>query len=499
MRACADLAHPLSLRNILPEAEFFGSDDIAVTACCRDWRAVRRGSVFVALKGPSGDGHRFIAEAIARGCIGVVAERPVLEPGVPVCYVSDVREAYGRICHALAGNPSRHLKVIGIAGRDVRTPAACLVASVLTLAGRKVGVLGALGYFDGQQLAPPSVSTPPADELAPWLARMLHNGCTHAVVEVSERALEQGHLAGIALDAACLTRTHQGPLGLRPGLRREGSAPSRLLRHLSAEGLAVVNADDPGAASCLGMIDGPVLTVAMAAQAEITATWLERHVSEQTILLSAGSDASPVRMRMIGTDLVYCCLTAAAIGLAYGIDLPAVVRGIEAIDSLPGRLERIECGQPFSVFVDRAHTPGPLAARLRTLREVVPGRVICVFGARGDGDRPMRARLGRTVEEYADLAILTDDDPQNEDPQTLIEDILSGLKRPADAEVIPDRAEAIHWALGQARPGDAVLVAGTRSDSRPVVGPLGTHYDDRQLIRGWLYAHPGNEVETPRL
>jgi len=494
MRASADLGHPLSLRNVLPEAEFLGAEDIPVAACACDSRRVHPGTVFVALPRTNCDGHGFVAEAIARGCSGIIAERPVMEPGAPVCYVSDAREAYGRVCQAVAGNPSRRLKVIAVGGTGGKTTTACLVASILTTAGHTVGILGSLGGFDGREVDKTSCTTPPAHELATWLARMVDNGCTHAVMEVSGVALEQRRVAGIALDAACMTGLRvDRTLGERSDWDRE-LRQSQLFRHLTAEGFAVVNADDPAAASYLRLIDGPVLTVAMVAQAEITATFLERHASEQTILLSAGSDVVPVRTRMIGRPHVYHCLTAAAAGLAYGIDLPVVVRGLEAIDYVPGQLERIECGQPFAVFVDSARTPEALAARLQTLRELVEGRLICVFGAGGEREQGKRPRMGRAAEAHADLVVITDDNPRSEDPQAIIEDILNGLKCPAEAEVIPDRAEAIAWALSQARPGDCVLLAGKGHETCHIVGRRRCEFDDRQFAREWLYANQPHEI-----
>lgn len=420
--------------------------------------------------------------------------------------VRNSRETYGRVCQAMADDPSRRLKVVGIAGSGGMTTTSCLIASVLTTAGRKVGIMGSLGCFDGRQVAHLRHPTPPPRQLARWLDRMVKRGCTHAVVEVSRRALSQGWIDGIVFDAACaISQTalrnsgrnstfRAGPT--RPGSDFPDSGNARLMEHLVAEGLAVVNADDPVSPSHLRLHDGPVLTVGIEAEAEITATLIEQCPSEQTILLSAGSEAMPVRTRMIGVQHIYHCLTAAAVGLAYGIDLPTVVRGLEAIDYVPGRLERIECGQPFSVFVDRAHTPKALSVCLATLREVVRGRLICVFGAQGERRRGQRPILGRAVESGATLAVITDDNPRGEDPQGIIEDILGGLKRPADAEVIPDRAEAIAWALSQAGPGDGVLIAGKGHRTEQISGSQRGYFDDRQVARRWLHSNPPDEASA---
>jgi UDP-N-acetylmuramoyl-L-alanyl-D-glutamate--2,6-diaminopimelate ligase len=394
----------------------------------------------------------------------------------------------------MADDPSRRLKVVGIAGPGGVTTTSCLIASVLTTAGRKVGITGSLGCFDGREIAHLRHPTPPPRQLARWLARMVRRGCTHAVVEVSRRALTQGWLDGIAFDAACMSHQRQTQLAQHRSIHDHRPGNARLMEHLAAEGLAVVNADDPVAPSHLRLHDGPVLTVGIEAEAEITATLLEQCPSEQTILLCAGSETMPVRTRMIGVQHVYHCLTAAAVGLAYGIDLPTVVRGLEAIDYVPGQLERIECGQPFSVFVDRAHAPKALSACLATLREVVHGRLICVFGAQGERRRGHRPILGRAVESGATLAVITDDNPRGEDPQTIIEDILGGLKHPADAEVIPDRAEAIAWALSQARPGDGVLIVGKGHRTEQIAGSQRGYFDDRQVARQWLYSNPPDEA-----
>jgi UDP-N-acetylmuramoyl-L-alanyl-D-glutamate--2,6-diaminopimelate ligase len=388
---------------------------------------------------------------------------------VPLCLVPDAREAYGRICQALAGNPSLQLKVIGIAGDNGKTTTSCLLASVLLQAGWRVGLLGSLGYLDGQAIESATEPTPPADTLAALLARMVANGCSHAVVEVSRRSLAESHVAGIRLDVACLTHARG----------------DRLLEHLTPEGFAVLNADDPASAACLRKLDGPALTVGIHKQAEIMGVPLEQCPSEQMFLLTAGSETVPVRTRMIGTQHVYHCLTAAAVGLAYGIELAAVVRGLEAVEYVPGRLERIECGQPFGVFVDNARTPAALAACLEVLRKVTAGRLICVFAARGDGDG--RRRLGQTLETTADQAVLSSDHLPGKDPRQAVARVLEGFRDPQNVRIIADRAAAVGWALGEAQPGDCVLLAGNgcrhgRAAAGDRAGP-----DDGQIARQWLY------------
>lgn len=487
MQICPNGGVRISLRRLLPAAEFIGADDIRVASCSSDSRRVEPGDLFAALPGSVHDGHDFVVEAVRRGAVAVLARQPIPGIGLPICCVPNTQDAYARLRQALAGSPSEHLRVIGITGTNGKTTTSCLLASVLSTAGYQVGLLGTLGGFDGLDFHDSTLTTPPPDELARWLARTAANGCSHAILEVSSHALDQSRVAGIRLDAACVTNVRRDHLDYHRSILDYRMTKSRLLDYLCGEGFAVLNADDPTSASYLAEIHGPVLTIGMHSAAEISATVIERFVSEQTFLLSAGSEILPVRTRMIGTHHVYNCLVAAAVGLAYGIDLATVARGLEAVDQVPGRLQRLECGQPFGVFVDYAHTPDALAGSLRTLREVVEGRLICVFGAGGDRDREKRPLMGRAVERGADLAVVTTDNPRTEDPEAIQEDILRGLKHPERTEVIPDRTEAIHWALGQAEPGDCVLIAGKGHEKHQILGTKRVPFDDRQVAREWLY------------
>jgi UDP-N-acetylmuramyl tripeptide synthase len=481
--------------------------------------------------------------------------------------IADLRADHARLCQALAGDPSRRLKLIGVAGQSGKTTTSCLIAGVLTAAGYRTGVMGPLGYLDGRGIEPATHATPPPERLASLLARMADNECSHAVMTISGRALAQSQVAGVSFDAMCVTtcrglgvgggRREPG-LGTRPQTGRHSerseesganSDPGQILRcdpndvarrsdgsrevvggqdlsldrdpdpcpsgtgkkgtvpicakhpsgrsgkwglspfsGLSDQGFAVINADDRGAASWLRRLDRPVLTVGIETAAEITAVPIEQCPSEQTFLLTAGSETVPVRTQMIGRRHVSNCLVAAAVGLAYNIELSTVARGLESVGHVPGRLERIECGQPFSTFVDGARTPGALAGVLNALRPVVAGRLICVLSADCRTDGARRARLGRIAEQRADQLVLTSGNARREDAGEVFGDLLRGVHCPGAATVIADRMTAIHWALGVARPGDCVLIAGKRHDA---CQPLGRRLadDDREVARAWLRQH----------
>jgi UDP-N-acetylmuramoyl-L-alanyl-D-glutamate--2,6-diaminopimelate ligase len=488
MQVCPDLGHLVSLRELLPEVDVGGgADDVWISGCTCDSRQVRAGELFAALPGSRHDGHDFAAEAVERGCAAVLAERPMPEISAPVCIAPDARKTYARLCQCLAGNPSRQLKLIGITGTNGKTTTSCLIAGILSAAGHRVGVLGTLGYLDGRIVEDSTHTTPPPERLASLLSRMAGNGCTHAVMEVSSHALHQSRVGGLEFDAACITNVTHDHLDYHATLADYRRTKGKIFDYLGVEGFAVLNADDAGSAEFLRRHGGPALTIGIDSPAEVTAVPFEQFASEQTFLLTAGSETAVVRTEMIGRHHVYNCLMATAVGLTYGIELTTIVRGLESVGHVPGRLERLECGQPFSVFVDFAHTPDALTGVLTTLRQVTSGRLICVFGAGGERDAQKRPLMARAVERSADVAILTTDNPRHEDPQVIFRDVSAGFVNRQAVPVILDRTAAIHRALAMAKPGDCVLIAGKGHETCQIIGDHRLPHDDCEVARTWLY------------
>ncbi len=475
------------LGDLLPEARLINADQVRVVSCSSDSRSCQPGDLFVALPGQSRDGHDYIADAIARGASAIITERPLPDLRVPVCVVPNCREALGRICQALAGHPSRRLKVIGVTGTNGKTTTSYLIAGVLAAGGFPTGVIGTLGYSDGVQTEPAPLTTPTAPVLARWLERISQANCSHAVMEVSSHALAQSRVAGIEFDAACVTNVRHDHLDYHGSYENYLAAKARIFDHLLPEGVAVINADDAGASEMLNHLQHPTLTIGVNSPAEISAEIVEQSISDQTFLLTAGSETMPVRTTLLGAHNVYNCLAAAAVGFAYGLDIMTVVRGLESVGTISGRLERIECGQPFGVFVDYAHTPDALEEVLGTLRPLTKGRLICVFGAGGDRDRSKRPWMGRAVDRLANLAIITNDNPRTEDPVEIAADLVTGFRSPARATTILDRRQAIEWALQQAAPGDTVLIAGKGHETTQTIGTEEFAFDDREVARTALY------------
>ncbi len=476
----------VSLRQVLPHAKFLGASDIRVASCCGDSRGCLPGDLFAAMEGARCDGHDYADEAVANGASAILGER-LLPLGVPQCLVRDSREAFAQVCQALAGQPAERMTVIGVTGTLGKTTTALLIANILKAAGAQVGVLGSLGYCDSREVAPARNATPRPPELADWLSRMHGAGCTHAVVEVSSEALAQRRLGGVRFDAVVLTNVRRDHLDVHRTPENYLRAKQRLFQHLKPHGFCVLNADDRGSRPILDDLSHPALTVGVDQPANVTAAVVERNKSEQTFLLTAGRETAVVRTPLVGDHMMADCLAAVAVGLGLGVDLLTTVRGLESAPPIPGRLERVECGQPFGVFVDAARTPDALAATLRALRGVTPGRLLCVYGAEGQRNRSFRPLLGRAVERYADWGIITNDNPRRESPRKIAHDLLDGYRCPANAHVLPDRAAAIAYALNKARIGDTVLIAGKGTDDYQIVGGERRRFDDRAVAQRWLY------------
>jgi UDP-N-acetylmuramoyl-L-alanyl-D-glutamate--2,6-diaminopimelate ligase len=486
----------IDLRELLPAAQWIGAPR-NVTACTATCATVLPGDLFAAIVGPDRDGHDEARAAVRRGAAVVLAERELPLAGAPQCIVPDTREAYGLVCQALAGDPSRRLKVIGVTGTAGKTSTCCLIAGVLEAAQVRVGILGSLGYSDGLTTLPLAETTPDAAILAKRLADAEAAGCTHVVLEATSVALAQRRLAGIELDAACITNVRRNHLEYHGSVANYRRAKARLFEYLAPDGLVILNADDPACAGYLASLQNPVLTVGQKSLGEVTAILIERVRSEQTFLLTAGNQSAVVRTRIIGDGHLQNCLIAAAIGLAYGIELTTVVRGLESVERIPGRMDRIECGQPFGVFVDAASTPEALAETLRSLRQVTEGRLLCVLGADPDGQRLQRPEFGRVAECGADVVVLTSAEPGCQAHEPIIAGVLGGCQRPAGVKIRPSRDEAVAFALAAAKPGDTVLIAG-RDPVRPAVknGKAPT-VSDRELSRNWLYRH--NASQRPQV
>ncbi|MBQ2820678.1 MAG: UDP-N-acetylmuramoyl-L-alanyl-D-glutamate--2,6-diaminopimelate ligase [Thermoguttaceae bacterium] len=497
MQSCYQGISPVSLRKVLHESELFGGDDYVMLNCVTNVEKIFPGDVYFALRTAQGDGHSRIDEAIERGAGAVVSEKMTENPFklnsrgelVPLFLVPSTQSAYARACQALYRFPARQMNMIGITGTSGKTMTAFLIAAILGAANENVGLLNSLGCFDGQDASANTITTLPPKRTSSWLSRMIQNDCSHAVMEVSSQALAQSRLDGIEFQTICLTNIMRNHIDFHGSIDNYRKAKMRMFEYLGHDGTAILNADDPIVSEVTRWLKIPTVTYGMNEEADVSAMVLEQHVSEQTILLTAGSETLPLRTRIVGNHHLMNCLAAAAAGLRMGVDLATIVRGIESVDVIPGRMERLDCGQPFSVIVDSASTPEELKSTLHFLREVTEGRILTVFGVSGGQTRTRRPMMGDAASRLSNHLILTDMNPGTEPPEKIMEELLSGVQARCRkrVEVCHSREEAIQSALEMAEPGDCVLIAGKGNEKFQLIGREARKHDDREIARRWLY------------
>jgi UDP-N-acetylmuramoyl-L-alanyl-D-glutamate--2,6-diaminopimelate ligase len=479
---------PVSLRTLLPTASFVGCADIRVTEATEQSGQCGPHMLFAAIPGTHVDGADFVDEAIKRGANSLLVQRPLPNAHIPQCVVPHARKAFSELCSALAGYPSRHLQTAAVTGTNGKTTVTWLIRSILERAGHRTGLLGTIEYHDGVHSSPSKMTTPDSQSLAHWLSSMVAAESTHAVLEVSSHALEQERTAGTEFDVAVVTNITHDHFDYHHDLDSYRAAKARLLSHLKAQALVVLNADDQHSSALVGRVagDARVVTYGLERPARVWATILDESLRGSRFLLRRATDSIEVSTPLVGRHNVSNCLAAAAATERFGLSLAEVKAGIEGLRLVPGRMERVDCGQPFDVFVDYAHTDDALHRAIGFLKRLSHGRVLCVAGAGGDRDRSKRPLIGRALSE-ADVAIVTSDNPRSEDPDQIIREVVAGCPAAAHEPVVePDRAAAIRRALGFAEPGDCVLVAGKGHEREQIIGNRRVPFVDRDVVRDVL-------------
>lgn len=476
----------IRLTDVLPNANVVGAEDIFFSSCCGDWQDCESDDLYVALVEADQDGHEFTNEAVRRGAGAIVTER-LLVTNRPQCIVPDTREAYGRICQALAGQPSQRLATIGVSGSDGKTITAHLIRSIFEAADKQTGLVSSLEVSYGADRKSIPSDKQNSAQLAEQLTQMALDGCDCAVFEVSSVELAKRCTAGVTLDTAVLTNIRVSDLEFHGSLENYRRSQTRLLSQLKPTGVAVINADDPTSHFLLESLTVPTLTFGMKHEANVMASLVDRNDATQTFLLMAGGESVPVRTKVIGDHYIQNCLAAAAVALANGISMVDIARGLTESSTLPGRLEPICCGQEFGVWIDSANTPNQLANAIKTLSQVSTGRVWAVCSVDDRQSAEQQRQIGEIVERAASKVVLTQTATNETIDYEPMHAVLDGFQRPAAAEIIPNRFKAIEWVLQRAQPGDAVLVAGCGNRPFAIVGEDNWTIGDKDVCEAWLY------------
>lgn len=476
----------VNLRRLFPSASFVGCGDIRSSAATDRSADCGPGMLFAVIRGHRSDGYQYISQAIQRGASALLVDRPQSNVSIPQCVVPDVRRAYAELCAAQMAQPARHLGLAAVTGTNGKTTITWLLRSILQAMGKQTGLLGTIEYSDGRRTEPSSLTTPDPRTWSRWLASMVTHETTHAALELSSHALDQRRTAGTLLDVAIVSNITQDHFDYHQNFAHYRASKLRIFEYLKPAGLAVINIDDPGSGSCLELAPKRVATYGLNSDADVTATVLEESLLGSRFRLICGSQEQEIETRLVGRHNISNCLAAAVAAIHFGATVAEIAAGIENLAVVPGRMEQVHCGQPFQTFVDYAHTEDALQRSIQCLRQLTPGRVICVFGAGGDRDRTKRPLLGQAASN-ADLAVVTSDNPRSEDPSQIIREILDGF---ADSQPRPhveiDREQAIRWALDQAGPGDSVLIAGKGHETAQIIGTQRYDFDDRVVIRSYL-------------
>jgi UDP-N-acetylmuramoyl-L-alanyl-D-glutamate--2,6-diaminopimelate ligase len=472
------------LLTLLSGAELRGSGDVRVTGITLDSRQVQPGAIFAALPGEQHHGLEYLDEAIAAGAAAILTDRPPpSEIDLPWIISCEPRRLTALAAWALAGDPQRRLRLVGITGTNGKSTVADLVVSIFNAAGFRCGLLGTLGYRISDRVFPAERTTPEATDMAPLLRRMANSGCTAAVMEVSSHSIDQDRVAGLSFDVAVWTNLSREHLDYHQTMESYFETKKRLFtKEFLRYGRRVLPVDDiwvrellrqpqPGDVSW-GIDDGLVHT-----------SQVRSSIDGSLFLLHMPSIELMVHLKLIGRHNLENAVAAAAAAYAAGVPNEAIRTGLEQAQPISGRMERVEVDLPFPVFIDYAHTPDGLRAVLTALTGLSDRRLIVVFGAGGDRDQGKRFPMGKTVGELAHEVIIASDNPRSEDPVAIAEAVGAGVRAAGcEPTVVLDRRQAIAHALQVADESSLVLLLGKGHERCQIIGDERFYFCESEIV-----------------
>jgi UDP-N-acetylmuramoyl-L-alanyl-D-glutamate--2,6-diaminopimelate ligase len=474
-----------ALIRVLAPSEVIGGRPVEIDDLAYDTRRVAPGSLFFCVPGSRVDGHDLASAAVERGAGALVVERPVEAVDVPQLVVPDARAAMAVAADRFFGEPTKELEVAGVTGTNGKTTTAFLLHAMLEAAGRRAGLVGTVEWIVGGEHRPAPFTTPEAIDLQRLFREMVDAGDRSAAIEASSHGSALRRLDRVRFGALVFTNLSQDHLDLHGTMDEYFQAKRRLFTRAEPPPAAVNVGSEWGtrlAAELAETHRAPLVTFGLEAGAEIWPDGLE--VTPQGSRFTAAGIALETPLR--GFFNVENALGAVAAALLLDLDENAIAEGLASVETVPGRFETVDEGQPFTVLVDYSHTPASLETALRAARGLAEGRVLVVFGAGGDRDRGKRPLMGKVAVELADLAIVTSDNPRSEDPLAIIQDVLQGAG--TGVEIDPDRRTAIQRAIALAAPGDVVLVAGKGHEQGQEIAGVVHPFDDRAVAREALAA-----------
>ena len=456
-----------------------------ITSVCVDSRRVEKGSLFVALAGTKTHGAKFINDAVSAGAKIIVCEKGLDIETIPKdVYTFIVENSHDFLCDALKifySNPGADVRLIGITGTNGKTTITYLLESLFASVGQNCGVVGTINHRYGGKILKAANTTPGLVDNYDLLARMVSAKVDYCAMEVSSHALDQRRVQGLDFRYAIFTNLTSDHLDYHKDHESYFLAKAKLFTSLTQEKHAIINIDDEYGLRLQEMTRAKVWTYGIKNSADFSAQRIELGFTGTSFDLVTPNGFIKIQTPLIGLHNIYNILSVAAVGVGEGMTLQDIKKGIEGLPQVPGRLERIEAGQNFHVFVDYAHTEDALRNVLSSIRAVKKARVIVVFGCGGDRDKTKRPRMANAVEELSDFAIVTTDNPRTEDPKQIIDEILVGFKK-KDYLVIVDRERAIIESLHYAKVGDVVLIAGKGHEDYQIFKDKTISFDERKIV-----------------
>lgn len=474
-----------------------GIRSVRISAISTDSRRVAPGALFFAMPGQRTDGSYYVEEAIDRGAAAIVSQGPAgrLPGHVAHVQVPDVRKALAEVSQSFFGHPERALDLIGVSGTNGKTTVTTLCKHLLERPGSPVGLLGTVSYELGQRSLPAARTTPESSELCHLFDQMRRAGCQKAVLEVSSHGIDQHRVWKAPFKVAAFLNLTQDHIDYHGTMDAYFEVKARLFTGETGHTpeTAVINLDDPYGRRLLGLLPDGVRAVTFGedAAAMFRAVDVDLSATGASFTLVHPEGRSRVESPLLGAYNVSNVLAALAIVHAVGMDLEEAMARLRAFGGVPGRMERIDCGQDFNVLVDYAHTPDALKNALTMLGPITPGRVLVVFGCGGNRDRLKRPLMTRAVQLHASEAWATADNPRGESLQAIFDDMRTGITNADKIHFVEDRRRAIHLAISAARAGDAVLIAGKGHESYQEFADTVAPFDDRQVARELLRLRSG--------
>ena len=468
--------------------------DVDVTGVSADTRDLRKGEIFVAIKGCSVDGHDYIPQAESGGAVALVVDREVSST-LPAIVVADTAAAASCVAKTFYGDPTGSVVLVGITGTNGKTSTSFLLQSILHRAIGPTGIIGTVGFGTEGALRAATNTTPAAVDLYRIISDFRRRGCTAVVMEVSSHAVDQGRIAGLEFDVAVFTNITRDHLDYHETMERYVSAKEAFVATLDlpervkAPGIFAYNRDDGAVATVADRFGGKTVSFGFAGPADIRGRELKADMKSTRFTLEADDERVDVGLSLLGRFSAYNALAAAAAARALCVPLADIKAGLETAPAVPGRFQVVSTGRGPVVVVDYAHTPDAIENLLTFCRELGPERIVTVFGCGGDRDRGKRPLMGRIACELSDIVYVTSDNPRSEDPRAIIAEILEGTgKSRTTPHVVEDRRAAIRSAVRDAGVRDMVVLAGKGHEQVQIVGERRIPFSDADEARKALKA-----------